>query len=103
MIGTMNVSDKKNKSFAGKQLTLLSIIKSPLDIQPSDTIIYVHIPKCGGTNLVHVAEAWSKASASFKTVRFAVPQIPNRSPNLITSDWSGGFKTALDELKNDPK
>ena len=88
----MIISADRNKSFASRQLALLDAVKISVMLSIPNVIIFLHPPKTGGTNLVFVAEAMSQ-TLPFKSIRFPVPRVINRSPNLITEGWVGGLES----------
>lgn len=92
------VSERKNRSFAGKKRQILPLVQFDKPIDPISCLIFIHIPKTGGTNLVYVAESYSKLHSHFKTRRFAVPRVVNQSPGLIYENWEGGLKAAKTAL-----
>jgi len=97
------ITAKKNRSFATPTLTLLEpvIFKNPLPAPK--TILFIHPPKTGGTNLHFLTEAIGKTSFTpFNSTRFPVLRILNRSPGLITEGWIGGLASAQAKLQEDP-
>ncbi len=95
-------SDNRNRSFASPRLNVLKSVEFNSSVQPSDTIVFIHPPKTGGTNLCYVTDAISKKNSHFKTTRFPVPRIPDQSPGLIAEHWMGGLKSALATLSDNP-
>ncbi len=66
---------------------------------PLERIIFLHIPKTAGTNIDVIANSISQKEGKFHYQRLSVPRVSGRSPNLITSDWTGGLK----QLENNPE
>lgn len=95
------VTQRKNRSFAGQRLGILSPVHFREPIQAAANIIFIHPPKTGGTNLVFIAEALAKTT-TFQARRFAVPRITNQSPGLIKENWQGGLQAALEALEENP-
>ncbi len=94
--------DKRNRSFASQKLVLLRPLTFAKHIEPASTLIFLHIPKAGGTNVSFVSEAIEKINTNFKSHRFSVPRVSDQSPNRIVEDWRGGMQSAEVTLKSNP-
>lgn len=91
--------NKKKSSFATAQLNILGTVHFKQPISLPNTIIFLHIPKTGGTNLHFLVEAWAKADSTFKPYRFAVPERTNgQGGSKIVKNWQGALKTAEEAL-----
>src|SRR5690348_16617411 len=76
-------NDKARLSFASQNLVYLPSVKFKSLIEPAKTLIFIHAPKTGGTNLAYVAEALNNSRETFQAIRFGVPRIKNQSPGII--------------------
>lgn len=94
--------DKRNRSFASQKLVLLRPLRFTSHIEPASTLIFLHIPKAGGTNVSFVSEAIEKINTNFKSHRFPIPRVSDQSPNRIVEDWRGGMQSAEATLKVNP-
>lgn len=90
--------DKKNLSYTSAIIEILPLLELPNYKKSSvdQNIIFVHLPKTGGTNLVYAIDA----NRSISSYRFSVPRVEGRSPNLITKSWIGGLATLKNECVN---
>lgn len=93
---------KRNLSFASQHLVYLPPVMFKSPIGSCNTLIFVHPPKTGGTNLCYVVEALSKKSECFKATRFTVPRVQGQSPGKIYENWIGGLQSAKTKLDADP-
>lgn len=78
------VDRHQNLSFAKQKIHLLP----ELEVFPqesSDRIIFLHIPKTGGTNVDLLASV-----LTLHYQRLTVPRVPDISPIQITEGWMGG-------------
>lgn len=100
---TQELQDKRKSSYATAKLSVLPTVAFKQPIHLPQTIIFLHTPKTGGTNLSFLVGAWAKLDTAYKPYRFAVPErtdgIP---PNKIIENWQGGLKTAEDVLSQQP-
>ncbi|RYE05827.1 MAG: hypothetical protein EOP33_01015 [Rickettsiaceae bacterium] len=78
----------QNLSYCSSKLNILPLLKlKQPDLLDSNTVIYIHPPKVGGTTLLHAMEAFKE----LKSKRFSVPRKEGVSPILIIEGWTGGY------------
>jgi len=96
-----STSDRKNRSFVSQKIEILPQVTFKLPIEPCDHLIFIHLPKTGGTNLYYVTEALSKQMQNFKSNRIHVPRIPNQPTCCITENWIGALESAESIMRGD--
>ncbi len=105
--------DINSPSYAASTLSILPTVafNTPMSIpmQADHSIIFIHIPQTGGTNLNYLvsAKAWvapeAKTKSLFKSYRFALPTREDKiSPKKMTDGWKGGLYTARKILDKNP-
>lgn len=93
--------NKTQRYFASNHLTLLNALDITGDITHPDKLIFLHIPKTGGTNIYFMYEAIEKQYGKLSSVRLSVPYNPGVcSPNKISEGWVGAYNIGREVLKN---
>lgn len=95
-------SEKTNRSFASQKLALLQPLNFNFPVPSQPSLIFLHPPKTGGTNLCFITEALSKIKPEFKQHRFSVPRLKGQSPNKMVDNWQGGLESAEEALRQNP-
>ncbi|HET9843621.1 MAG TPA: hypothetical protein VFP93_03065, partial [Gammaproteobacteria bacterium] len=84
----------KKRSFASNNLKILPTLTFKSEQIAPEKIIFMHVPKTGGTNLHYLAQALEyTGKKDFYYYRFAVPRKENVSPCLLYPGWRGGLDT----------
>jgi hypothetical protein len=94
--------NQKNISFGSGKIRPFQHVVFKEPMEKLGSLIFVHPPKVGGTNIVSLVEAVSKVQEDIHPVRFAVPRVEGVSPNRIEKGWIGGMKKLLAEHAASP-
>lgn len=87
---------KSNITYNTAKIKILPLVEL-LHHPNNHNMIFLHIPKVGGTNISYITEAYE----GLNTKRFSIPRHNNISPTLITENWIGSMHNLENNCYND--
>ncbi|MGB4191510.1 MAG: sulfotransferase family 2 domain-containing protein [Rickettsiales bacterium] len=95
------VEQTKNLSFANSKLEVVPLVQLKKDLwQKDETIVFIHIPKTAGTNIVNLMDAIAIVNPDLKVKRASVPRTKDKSPNLFVESSIGGLQQIKDHASH---
>ncbi len=95
---------KRDVSYAVPKLNIVWPKQFKTDVIRYNQLVFLHIPKTGGTNVSYLMRALSLADPEkYKAIRYRAPRAIGKSSIQIDEDWRGSLDLAVVDLTSDVK